>query len=222
MATEAAEMIDRLLMLHIRRFGFRVITYLESYTTFVASTVNILDMKDGIDADNAGNRLALNLEILRNASSTPSNARCVKIIEQLLSKNAPNADNQPTNLDDRRSMQVSGSHSAVALDDVPLERQSQTGMDPAAQGPSSTHPAALDFSNMGDPQYSSLFDQNSTSSVPNLQPVMPMIMDSGVERPLRWLSDNVGSNYEWMMTGAEFPNALNGQVPSMWDLSDQE
>lgn len=89
MATTAAEMIDRLFVLHIRRFGFRVITYLESYTMFVASTINILDRKDGegAEAEAASARLALSLEILRNATSTPSNARCVEIIEQLLRKN---------------------------------------------------------------------------------------------------------------------------------------
>ena len=87
MATTAAKMIDRLFMLHIRRFGFRVITYLESYTMFVASTINILDLKEGVDEEAAGARLALSLEILRNATSTPSNARCVEIIEELLRKN---------------------------------------------------------------------------------------------------------------------------------------
>jgi hypothetical protein len=96
MATSAAEMIDRLMMLHIRRFGFRIITFMESYTTFVASTINILDLKDGTDKEAASARLALNLEVLRNATgtpgstgcvtSTPSIARCVEIIEKLLRK----------------------------------------------------------------------------------------------------------------------------------------
>ena len=62
MATTAAEMIDRLFMLHIRRFGFRVISYLESYTMFVASTINIVDLKQGIDEEGAGSRLALSLD----------------------------------------------------------------------------------------------------------------------------------------------------------------
>jgi hypothetical protein len=97
MATCAAEMIDRLMMLHIRRFGFRIITYLESYTVFVASTINILDLKDGVDKDGARARLALNLEVLRSATGTPSStrcvtstpsiARCVEIIERLLREN---------------------------------------------------------------------------------------------------------------------------------------
>jgi hypothetical protein len=61
-------------MLHIRRFSFRVITYLETYTMFVASTINILDLKEGVNYEAAGARLALGFEILRNATSTPSNA----------------------------------------------------------------------------------------------------------------------------------------------------
>lgn len=97
MATSAAEMIDRLIMLHIRRFGFRIVTYLESYTMFVASTINMLDLKDGIDKDGARARLALNLEVLRSATGTPSSTRCVTsspsiercvtIIESLLREN---------------------------------------------------------------------------------------------------------------------------------------
>lgn len=79
-------MVDRLFMVHIRRFGFRVITYLESYTMFVASTINILDLKEGIDGEAGGARLALSLEILRSTSSTPSNARCIEIIEQLMQR----------------------------------------------------------------------------------------------------------------------------------------
>ncbi|KIX99414.1 uncharacterized protein Z520_04990 [Fonsecaea multimorphosa CBS 102226] len=97
MATSAAEMIDRLIMLHIRRFGFRIVTYLESYTMFVASTINVLDLKDGIDKDGARARLALNIEVLRSATGTPSStrcvtsspsiARCIEIIETLLREN---------------------------------------------------------------------------------------------------------------------------------------
>ena len=106
MATSAAEMIDRLFVLHIRRFGFRIITYLESYSIFVASTINILDLKDGIDKEGARARLALGLEVLRNATgsqsgtecitSTPNISRCIEIIEKLLQKNeTSNEEDQP-------------------------------------------------------------------------------------------------------------------------------
>jgi hypothetical protein len=120
MATSAAEMIDRLMMLHIRRFGFRIITYLESYTTFVASTINILDLKDGTDKEGASARLALNLEVLRNATgtpsttgcvtSTPSIARCVEIIEKLLRKNE-----KVNEKGDRLNQQGRSSNSSVGL-----------------------------------------------------------------------------------------------------------
>ena len=46
---------------------------------FVASTDNILELKDGIDEETAGARLAL-----KSALSTLSNTSCVEIIEQLL------------------------------------------------------------------------------------------------------------------------------------------
>lgn len=45
--TAAAQSIDGLFTLHVRRFGFRFITYLQTYTMFVACTVNVLDLKDG-------------------------------------------------------------------------------------------------------------------------------------------------------------------------------
>lgn len=95
-ATKAAEMIDRLLTLHVRRFGFRVLTYLETYTVFVGATVNILDLKqgEGEEAEAAGARLAFSMEVLRNAHSTPSTLKCVEIIEQCLRND--NNDNQAT------------------------------------------------------------------------------------------------------------------------------
>ncbi|KAJ5604433.1 hypothetical protein N7510_009587 [Penicillium lagena] len=85
-ATKAAEMIDRLLTLHVRRFGFRVLTYLETYTVFVGATVNILDLKqcEGEEAEAANARLAFSMEVLRNAHSTPSTLKCVEIIEKCL------------------------------------------------------------------------------------------------------------------------------------------
>jgi hypothetical protein len=79
-------MIDQLFTFHVRRFGFRVITYLESYTMFVAATINVLDLKDG-DSNTtaaASARIEFSLEVLRNATSTPSSARCVHIINHLL------------------------------------------------------------------------------------------------------------------------------------------
>jgi hypothetical protein len=86
LATQAAKQIDTLLILHIRRFGLRIVTFLESYTTFVASTINILDYQTSIDPQAASSRLSLNLEVLRSATSTPSNAKAIDAIERILKK----------------------------------------------------------------------------------------------------------------------------------------
>ena len=200
-ATTAAEMIDRLFMLHIRRFGFRVITYLESYTMFVASTINILDLKEGVDAESAGARLALSLEILKNASSTPSNARCVEIIEQLMRSNKGRSDgaNQQTpsqeHLSQRSSIQITGR--------IPT---------PTAQPlftPDGEHPVPVDYSFMGTPPSGALtgfFDQPSLIPPSSLQ----TSTNAQVETPMRWLADNMGTNTQpelWMMMDMDFNNA---------------
>lgn len=92
--TKAARMSDTLFTLHVRRFGFRCITWLQTYTMFVACTINVLDFKeskaqDGLNVDpalaqEASARLGFGLEVLRQAGATPSAARCASIISQLL------------------------------------------------------------------------------------------------------------------------------------------
>lgn len=216
MATTAAEMIDRLFMLHIRRFGFRVITYLESYTMFVASTINILDLKEGIDEEGAGSRLALSLEILRNATSTPSNARCVEIIEQLLRKEEkpkddghlvaspeqPSPSNAEYTPEQHQSRRRSSAHSTAqqrAL--VP-----QFGFDTQAPGP----PQSVDeyaYMNMGG-EFPQLYDQPNFT--PSTNPFLSS--DPQVETPMRWLADNVGTNPRpelWMMMDMDFAKDCN-------------
>ena len=51
---------------------------------FVASTIDILVMKEDIDEKDASTRLMLSLENFCNATSTHSHMRCVEIIEQLV------------------------------------------------------------------------------------------------------------------------------------------
>ena len=144
-ATSAAEMIDRLIILHIRRFGFRIFTYLESYATFVASTINILDLKDGTDKEGASARLALNLEVLRNATGTPSStgcvssspciARCIEIIETLLRKN------EKVNEGDRPNQHVRTPDSLVGVQEAGAgalharQHQNESPSAPTAQQP---------------------------------------------------------------------------------------
>ncbi|KIW30332.1 uncharacterized protein PV07_06082 [Cladophialophora immunda] len=102
LCTKAAQMIDTLFTLHVRRFGFRFITYLQTYTMFVACTVNVLDLKENESnsrdvvngtnnmeeclalAQEASVRLNFGLEVLRQAGATPSAARCAAVIVQLL------------------------------------------------------------------------------------------------------------------------------------------
>ncbi|KAM0249711.1 hypothetical protein ACHAQJ_008913 [Trichoderma viride] len=85
-ATKAAQMIDHLATLHIHRFGFRVLTYLETYTVFVGATINILDLKEGSEeeAEVAKARLAFSIAILRNSGSTKSTVQSAEVIEQTL------------------------------------------------------------------------------------------------------------------------------------------
>ncbi len=216
MATTAAEMIDRLFMLHIHRFGFRVITYLESYTMFVASTINILDLKEGIDEEGAGARLALSLEILRNATSTPSNARCVEIIEQLLrneekpkennrvgqTPERPLASNSEQVEEQNQSRRRSSAHSTIQQ----RTPAPQFGFDPQAPGPSQIVDDYA-FINSGG-EYPQLYDHNSFVS-----PTNPLLSSgSQVETPMRWLADNVGTNPRpelWMMMDMDFAKDYN-------------
>lgn len=131
--TRAAQMTDTLFMLHVRRFGFRCVTWLQTYTMFVACTINVKDLKENRSQDNkivdedlaraASSRLDFGLEILRQgASSTPSAGRCASIVAQLLN-NGDNTtvssrqegrqgekDSQPDLQDHRRQPGVDGSN----------------------------------------------------------------------------------------------------------------
>ncbi|KAI0414669.1 fungal-specific transcription factor domain-containing protein [Xylaria grammica] len=102
--TRAAQVTDTLFMLHVRRFGFRCVTWLQTYTMFVACTINVKDLKENREQDNtmanadlaraASARLDFGLEILRQgAKSTPSAGRCAAIVAQLLN----NADSTRVN-----------------------------------------------------------------------------------------------------------------------------
>ncbi|KAM0512802.1 hypothetical protein ACHAPE_008435 [Trichoderma viride] len=93
--TEAARATDMLFTMHVRRFGFRCITWLQTYTMFVACTINVCDLKESQEAERpndsdttlaheSGARLDFGMEVLRQAGSTPSASRCALIISQLL------------------------------------------------------------------------------------------------------------------------------------------
>lgn len=223
MATTAAEMIDRLFMLHIRRFGFRVITYLESYTMFVASTINILDLKEGVDEEAAGARLALSLEILRNATSTPSNARCVEIIEELLRKNkrSKEEDSQKQTRSWSQLMGGEQTHNPLpAVTHSPAQ---------AVQAPVQSHafsPSTMSqmrsvddfqFMNMPSAELPPLLDQNALANGNGTTPASMLNMqgNSAVETPLRWLADNVNNDHSWMMMDMDFAQDFQAHMFSV-------
>lgn len=111
LCTQAARMVDSLFTLHVRRFGFRFITYLQTYTMFVACTINVLDLKESnkqgdIRGDiaksqsmalkqEASARLNFGLEVLRQAGATPSAAKCAAVIVQLLRQRSDKGISSP-------------------------------------------------------------------------------------------------------------------------------
>ncbi len=190
---------------------------------FVASTVNILDLKDGIDTEAAGARLALSLEILRNATSTPSNARSVEIIEQLMGKDVASPAEQtrlvqthqvwpqlppllavPSGGSRRPSLQ--STRPANVTSPQPLYTPT-TDLLPQQQ---------LEFNLSKTPAASgfpTFFDQPNMLSPSNIQ----VPMDSQVEIPMRWLADNVGTNTRpelWITMDMGFNNTFNDQYPT--------
>ncbi|KAI0855810.1 fungal-specific transcription factor domain-containing protein [Xylaria cubensis] len=129
--TRAAQMTDTLFMLHVRRFGFRCVTWLQTYTMFVACTINVKDLKENRAQNNqtadaelahaASSRLDFGFEILRHgASSTPSAGRCASIVAQLLNNGnettaIPQQVSQQTDQNSRLDLQVHGEQSGAGV-----------------------------------------------------------------------------------------------------------
>ncbi|KAE9376450.1 hypothetical protein N431DRAFT_479708 [Stipitochalara longipes BDJ] len=211
--TEAAEAIDHLLMLHIRRFGFRVITYLESYTVFIASTANILDMKDGIGGENARARLALNLEILRNASSTPSNTKCIRVIEQLylgfehLTASPRRTSHCPTQQDDHLSTII---HSNTQLQHP---NRANTSIQSEIQVSTLPGQRITAFTRMEDQGDLSLNSQEHPTNETGLQESsgLQTHINSSMEIPLHWMSETASSD-GWMMPRIDYQDDLNNAL----------
>lgn len=216
-ATAAAEMIDFLFMLHVRRFGFRVISYLESYTLFVASTINVLDLKEGINEEGARARLALTFEVFRNARSTPSNVRCADIIEALLRKSDPSGLTARGNTAGR---------------DVKMTPASSTTLNPSSDSHSIPLPQSIFPTNALDPSTSDDFgfvniqnagnfnfdQQQQIPQTPVMEQSIPLQMDSsGIETPLRWLPENISDDHAWMMMGMDFSNFQNPEAAFVAD-----
>ncbi|GAE00169.1 nitrogen assimilation transcription factor nirA [Paecilomyces variotii No. 5] len=231
LATKAAEMIDGLLTLHVKRFGFRVMTYLEMYTVFVGATINILDFKEkeGLEAEAASARLAFNLEVLRNARSTPSTRRCVDIIQHLLngeSGNANNCQRQSTSSQEQLGSTDVTSHVGVipgSLALQPLTRGSLVESDSSLFRAGTINQVRPDGLSLLDPEDSAGITGTPSrqdlafQSLQNLQAcevpaevssVQPNT-GSPVQAPLRWLLDNVYDDCGWMMMGMDFSGNLD-------------
>ncbi|KAL1846426.1 hypothetical protein Plec18170_009152 [Paecilomyces lecythidis] len=224
-------MIDGLLTLHVKRFGFRVMTYLEMYTVFVGATINILDFKEseGLEAEAASARLAFSLEVLRNARSTPSTRRCVEIIQHLLNGKPGSTNNcQRQSTDSREQL-------------TPTEVTSLGGtiprclaLDPMTRGSlveSNSNLFRSDTMNQMHPDGLSLLDPVETGGIPDIPSRQDMGLQSihnlqacdvpigissmqpntgsPVQTPLRWLLDNVSDDCGWMMMGMDFTGNLD-------------
>ena len=181
-------------MLHIRRFGFRVISYLESYTMFVASTINLLDFKEGINREGARARLALTFEVFRNAKSTPSNVRCAEIIEQLLRKNET-----PTQSDGAGGVGDFGNADALAANSGPANSIQTTAALPALSNEASD--LVDDLGYVGIAPFDEPFGA-ALSGLGAMTPAQEGVAD--VEMPVRWLPENIGDDHAWMMMSMDF------------------
>lgn len=209
-------MIDLLFMLHVRRFGFRVISYLESYTLFVASTINVLDLKEGINEEGARARLALTFEVFRNARSTPSNMRCADIIEQLLRKSKVNArttrgstaENKATPASSISTMHASSDTQRTPLPQMAFPKPSLDLNNSEAFG-------FVNIQNAGN--FPTFDQQQQMPETPAMEHTMPLQMSSSsIETPLRWLPENFGDDHAWMMMGMDFGN-LNPDTSFLGD-----
>ncbi|KAG4221207.1 hypothetical protein PC116_g30316 [Phytophthora cactorum] len=215
-------MTDTLLMLHVKRFGFRYVTYLETYTLFVACTVNVLDFTenevssgDKELAREANARLHFGLEILRQANSTPAAARCASTICQLFNKQKASVRDDTTERGpEREASQTVSSSSTSGLE---ISSNIQTFMPtPASSATTLSFPATS--------QPSSLPVVQGHYIDPIISAGIPYIQDADadgdaehtlqspvpVETPLRWLPENVQDDVSWMlMADANFNGDFN-------------
>ncbi|KAI1642845.1 fungal-specific transcription factor domain-containing protein [Daldinia loculata] len=213
--TKAAKMTDTLLMLHVKRFGFRYITYLETYTLFVACTVNVLDFTenetstgDPVLAREANARLHFGLEILRQANSTPAAARCASTICQLFNKQkasilngagGPRQDTSQTIASPSpRGLEI-GSNAQTFM---PTPASSATAVSfPATSQPPLTVAEGSYIDSIVAAGIPYVQDENQGHALESPIPV---------ETPLRWLPENVQDDGSWMlMTDTNFNGDFN-------------
>lgn len=219
--TKASQMIDALFVLHVKRFGFRFITYLQTYTMFVASSINVLDFTENANpgsgggddnaveegeegeqstlAQEAKSRLYFGLEILRQAASTPSAARCAAVIAQLIQKQ------QTTSRQDTGQGVAAGS--GIRSPVVGAEEVAATG---TQQQQPSKEPPTTDFPFPAPSQPPPVVPRNQAGviaasaitplSVGQTQDTETDFMPScSIEQPLKWLPENIVDDGSWML-----------------------
>ncbi|KAI1460015.1 fungal-specific transcription factor domain-containing protein [Annulohypoxylon moriforme] len=198
--TRATKMVDALFILHVKRFGFRYVTYLQTYTLFVACTINVLDFteNDGPSGDStlareANARLHFGLEIFRQANSTPAAARCAATISQLFQRQKTSKQNESINPADR-----------TRRDSPALEVLTSSSIQEPAITPSTTGPPLLTPYQ----PHATVSEPNTTIDAPRIQDqslAEPFDFSLSIETPLRWLPENVQDDGSWMlMTDVNF------------------
>ncbi|KAI1100861.1 fungal-specific transcription factor domain-containing protein [Jackrogersella minutella] len=188
--TKASQMVDTVFMLHVKRFGFRYVTYLQTYTLFVACTINVLDFTenegsagDSVLAREANARLHFGLEILRQANSTPAAARCAATISQLFQRQKTSKKNG--NINSAARTRVNSPMTGV---DVSSNTLGSTTA-PLTQ-PQLMIPGRIDVDPMATNDGPCIQDQNSTK---------PFDFSIPIDTPLRWLPENVQDDGSWML-----------------------
>ena len=217
-------MIYTLFTLHFLRFGYRFVTYLQTYTMFVACTINILDYKENLTNSNpdshaegdgfalaqeASARLDFGLEVLRQAKSTPSAGRCAAIIAQLLQKG-----DKPASGGAQEKQQET--HSGAAEDRSNLAAMPNSTFTPTSPAPGTmydierrTHGSLHDLS----PQTVALSDDHPPRYRPAGVPEASIVLSSNTQpqylpytatSSVRWLPENMQDDGSWMfMTDAD-------------------
>ncbi|KAI1077022.1 fungal-specific transcription factor domain-containing protein [Whalleya microplaca] len=197
--TRASEMIDTLFMLHVKRFGFRYVTYLQTYTLFVACTINVLDFTENESptgdsglAREASARLHFGLEILRQANSTPASARCAATISQLIQRQRASKQNGRRDTGQDASS-VTTNTPATGLDKCSTSQEPPMAPLIANSLPPQSLPI---LSGRGQTELVSTTDApyiQGPNMIPTFEPSVP------IETPLRWLPENVQDDGSWML-----------------------
>ncbi|KAI1212608.1 fungal-specific transcription factor domain-containing protein [Annulohypoxylon truncatum] len=210
--TKASQMVDTLFILHVKRFGFRYVTYLQTYTLFVACTINVLDFTENDDAAGdsklareANARLHFGLEIFRQANSTPAAARCAATISQLFQRQKTSKQNEKLN--PTAPIRVD----PLTTDAVANSSAQEPAVTPLAANPPlpTLYQAQVTAEPITTNDHSGAQDRNLTE---------PFDFSLPIETPLRWLPENVQDDGSWMlMTDVNFNRDF--EFPSMAEFS---